>query len=619
MHAAAAAFVLALTAALPLRAADLARFVEGIEPALLVPGGERLGPPDGDPPAAPAYGPEGQLGWVILNTDFVDANGFTGRPVRILIGLDRDGAIVGARLVEHRDGNLRTGVPEANIVAFLAGLVERGGGGGAIDALSGATISADVMRASVRRASQKFARLRGLRGGTSSAERLSLADLTGARLLAHRIIADRHSTAYAAAPFLELWAVAVGPDEPGFLLLDADDREALLAALAPGERAVLIGAGGWAISGDRDYSAGSIIDGVTMIAGGRRLAPRTVRRDLGSRLLPAGEAAVLLFADTGNRLEVRLRQVVDLTTSRMLWFDLALPAAEPAGPGALVTLMPAALLALAAAAAIQWRRSLARRRWAGRLRLVLLLASVLIIGGLLKAPLSATAVLAAASAGPQAILHLGTASTALGFLLLVTMAALPLVGRGLYCGWLCPFGAAQELLARLGRLWRPLRHRAALAARLQPRRRWSLAVLGLLATAWLLAPAIAPALGEVEPFNTVFVLRLDRPWPYLVYPLLLLGLALVMPRPFCRWLCPFGALLSLLGRDPQRLLHRPAACPSWCQRCVSVCPAGAIRSDNSLDARACVLCLRCSEEAGGLRCPRRSPQTDGGYSRNAAS
>lgn len=614
MRAGLAAFVLVLTAALPLRAADLARFVEGIEPGLLVPGSDRLGPPDGDPPAAPAYGAGGQLGWVILNTDFADATGFTGRPVRLLVGLDRDGAIVGAMLVEHREGNLRTGVPEADILAFLAGLVERGGDGG-VDALSGATISAEVMRGSVRRAAGKFARLRGLRGGDSGAERRNLADLAGAGLLTHRVIAG--GQAGATTPFLELWAAAVGPDDEGFLLLDAYDREALAAAMAPGERAVLAGAGGWAISADPDYVAGSFIDGIRMIEGERRLAPRAIRRDIGMRLLPAGEAAVLIFAEgaVDSRLQVEMRQVVSLTSSRMLRFDLPLaaPAVPPLNP-VLTKLIPAAALVLAVVAVFAWRRHLARRRWIGRIRLGLLLASVLIVGLWLKAPLSATAVLAAATAGPQAALRLWSAGPAQALLLLAVIAALPLIGRGLYCGWLCPFGAAQELLGRLGRLWRPLRHIAALAAPIQRRRRWPLAVLAGLAVAWLAAPDIAPALGEIEPFNAAFVLSLVRPWPYLVYPLLLLLLALVLPRPFCRWLCPFGALLALLGRDPRRLLHRPGKCPSWCRRCARVCPAGAIAGDNGINPAVCVLCLRCSEAAAAARCPRPLPQTDGGYS-----
>src|SRR3954468_21111266 len=63
----------------------------------LVPGADRLGPPEGRPSAAPAYAGQTLLGWVFLNTDIAPAIGYSGKPINILIGLTRDGKIAGAR------------------------------------------------------------------------------------------------------------------------------------------------------------------------------------------------------------------------------------------------------------------------------------------------------------------------------------------------------------------------------------------------------------------------------------------------------------------------------------------------------------------------------------------
>ena len=39
-------------------------------------------------------------------------------------------------------------------------------------------------------------------------------------------------------------------------------------------------------------------------------------------------------------------------------------------------------------------------------------------------------------------------------LVVYTVFALILLGRGVFCGWLCPFGAMQELLAKVARFFR---------------------------------------------------------------------------------------------------------------------------------------------------------------------
>ncbi len=53
----------------------------------LVPGANRLGPPQGDPAIAPAYKDDQLLGYVYLNSDFANATGYSGKPIQILIGI----------------------------------------------------------------------------------------------------------------------------------------------------------------------------------------------------------------------------------------------------------------------------------------------------------------------------------------------------------------------------------------------------------------------------------------------------------------------------------------------------------------------------------------------------
>ena len=104
----------------------------------------------------------------------------------------------------------------------------------------------------------------------------------------------------------------------------------------------------------------------------------------------------------------------------------------------------------------------------------------------------------------------------------------------------------------------------------------------------------AQVAAEVEPFKTAIIVGLDRSWPYLLYAGILLGLGLTIERFFCRYLCPLGGALAILGRA--RLLHwlkRRPQCGNPCNVCQASCPVGAIKDDGVIDMNECYQCLDC--------------------------
>jgi NosR/NirI family nitrous oxide reductase transcriptional regulator len=126
-------------------------------------------------------------------------------------------------------------------------------------------------------------------------------------------------------------------------------------------------------------------------------------------------------------------------------------------------------------------------------------------------------------------------------------AALLFWGRGPFCGWLCPFGALQELTNNIAqslkvpqitvpwgiheRLW-PIKY---------------IIFLGLFGLS-LYSVALAEVFAEVEPFKTAIILKFVRDWPFVIYALTLLAAGLFIERFFCRYLCPLGAALAIPGR-----------------------------------------------------------------------
>ena len=166
--------------------------------------------------------------------------------------------------------------------------------------------------------------------------------------------------------------------------------------------------------------------------------------------------------------------------------------------------------------------------------------------------------------------------------------------RGAFCGWLCPFGALQELTNRIGRTFfkvPQIRVPWGLHERLWPIKYIIFLVLFGLS---LYSLTLAEQTSEVEPFKTAIVLRFVREWPFVTFAVGLLAANLFIERFFCRYLCPLGAALAI----PARLrmfdwLRRYRECGNPCQRCANECPVQCIHPEGHINVNECIYCMNC--------------------------
>jgi len=166
-------------------------------------------------------------------------------------------------------------------------------------------------------------------------------------------------------------------------------------------------------------------------------------------------------------------------------------------------------------------------------------------------------------------------------------------GRGTFCGWLCPFGALQELISlianALGHKQRRLR--AALDAKLK----WvKYIILIALMVSLYVAPPMAELLVEIEPFKTAISLYFVRDWPYVLWALFCLTLSIFIYRGYCRYICPLGAALAAMGfLRFWSWIPRRNECGTPCQSCRHRCEYQAISPAGKIDYQECFQCLDC--------------------------
>lgn len=177
-------------------------------------------------------------------------------------------------------------------------------------------------------------------------------------------------------------------------------------------------------------------------------------------------------------------------------------------------------------------------------------------------------------------------------------------GRGVYCGWLCPFGALQELTFKLARKFKLpsfeipyVVHERMLALKF--------VILLLLFGLSLQSMELANRVVEIEPFKTAITLRFQREWGFVAFALGVLLLSVLNRKFYCKYICPLGAALVIPGRFHSfEWLRRRKECGKPCQACAAECEVQAIRPTGEIVLNECHHCLDCQVTYyNDLKCP----------------
>ncbi|HEX9768188.1 MAG TPA: 4Fe-4S binding protein [Kiloniellales bacterium] len=519
---------------------------------------------------------------------------------------------------------------------------------GGLDAVSGATISSLVMNDAILRSARAVAVSRGILGGSASGLRFdefapatwadlvedgSLAALTittgqarrAIEALGGRLLPEGVPLPPDEASFLDLYAGLATPARVGRNLLGERAFARLMAEGEAGDQLLFVAGQGLYSFKGYAYRRSGTFDRLQLIQGNRTF--RFARQDYRSfeTVAPSDAPAmreIAVFAIAGEtgfdparpwRLQVLVEGEEDAGMTPMALFELSYrppqrylaPPEDAAGAdaplwlrnwrdrGGEIAVLGVGLTVLTLILVFQ--DALTRRR---RLYLVLrigfLTYTLLWIGWIAGAQLSVVNVLTFADALITDFSWEFFLLEPLLFILWSYVAiALMFWGRGVFCGWLCPFGALQELIARLGRRLHVPEWRLPFGLH---ERLWPVKYIAFLAlfALFLYDPVAAVKGAEIEPFKTAIVLKFDRAWPFGLYAGLLLLAGLFVNRFYCRYLCPLGGALALPARVRMfEWLKRRWQCGTPCQICARTCPVQAIHPEGKINPNECIHCLNC--------------------------
>lgn len=178
-------------------------------------------------------------------------------------------------------------------------------------------------------------------------------------------------------------------------------------------------------------------------------------------------------------------------------------------------------------------------------------------------------------------------------ILFAALMLLTLIASRGFCGWMCPFGSVQEWLGVLGR--KLLKERYNPSGRIDSALRYLkyLLLAVIIGLTWHTGSLV---FRDYDPFLAFFHFGNgieELPWAYGILGVVLVG-SLVIERFFCKYACPLGAVLGMVGKFGLMKIHRDPADCKGCNLCQRKCHAHVdFLSATTIRSTECNQCMDC--------------------------
>ncbi len=599
------------------------------------------------------HGQQKLLGYVFLSTDIVDIPAYSGKPVVTLIGMDVDGKIIGVKVLRHSEPILLVGIPEIKLTEFIhqyigkhawdkveIGKARAEGGYIGLDAISGATVTVISENQVIMRSAYEIAKQVGIIKSvprpqarfTPVKEQHSWDELLAEGSIQHLTVSSADvGMAITGKTYIDLYFGYLNAPAVGSSILGEHNYAALMSDLKPNEHAIFIVANGAASFKGSGFVRGGIYDRIQVSQDMDTFTFRdTDYRNLynirASGAPEFNESAIFIIRSSsfsaaypwslvflGNKVDKQTGAKTFANFDREYWLqDHYLAGGRPviikSDPmwlkiwksrvwqiAAFIVILMFTAVTYANRDWLVRHSSRKDKRWVSIPKYTVWVISIGFIGFGMMAQPSITQVLTwFHSILFQWKWELFLSDPFIFIFWIFIIITVFVWGRGLFCGWMCPFGSLTELIykiaGKVGLARFQLKPNDALHARLK----WlKYGVFWVLLAVSFFSMGLAEKLAEIEPFKTTFLVGIfNRSWPYTLFTASLLGLSLFTERPFCKYLCPLGAALAMPTTFRWFGLKRKQECTT-CAACAAGCGSLAIDSKGAIDHRECMLCLDC--------------------------
>jgi NosR/NirI family transcriptional regulator, nitrous oxide reductase regulator len=546
-------------------------------------------------PESPDSKPELRA-YVFESNDIVMVRAYSGKPVNILVVIDLAGRFLSARLIDHKEPIFLDAYGTSKLTEFAA-------------QYKGLSLKHHIeiqKSTDTPSRNEHTAYLRGVHRGTISVKAMNRTIMTAAAKVAlaklkiniaenfEARFADNEANGVESVSDSRPASAQNPPPNPSDST-SAEQAKSGNATAATDKRRLAEGAFNNSATADASGKA-SVMDSGTEAGNGavKESVKESVKeavRALGEdplstttgpsesgqlpvpRALTAPDSAASYLSDD----EEARREWISLWQSR--WMDIAI----------LMTGLCVLTLGL-----IAQKRFSANSRRFRMLRTAYLLFTLVFIGWYAQGQLTivnVTAALESLTSGGDLSFLMNDPMTVM--LWIFTGVTLLVWGRGTFCGWLCPFGALQELISLVANAigLRQKRLRAVWDAKLK----WvKYGVLATLLGSLFIAPSFAEKAVEIEPFKTAISFYFQRDWPYVAWAVACLLLGVFVYRGYCRYICPLGAALASVNfLQRWSWIPRREACGTPCQSCRHRCEYQAIAPTGQINYSECFQCLDC--------------------------
>lgn len=184
------------------------------------------------------------------------------------------------------------------------------------------------------------------------------------------------------------------------------------------------------------------------------------------------------------------------------------------------------------------------------------------------------------------------------FILMIIGFVLAFLFGPVFCGWVCPLGTVQEWAAKLGHKIFKRKYNHFIPTKLDKALRY-LRYLVLIWVVYVTATSGRLIFAEYDPYFALFNFWTSE---VALGGLIVLGLTLVLSvfveRPWCKYACPYGAILGITNLFRVFQIKRAASTCKADGACSIMCPMNIpVDSLTTVRDHQCIACLECTSEA----------------------